>query len=103
MSCSQETRHAVESGTEIVSLAHLGVPRVQRHPHADLWKLLLKVMLCRDGRPGCVLGAEEDGTDGISPSLEGKSAVALDRSTQERIVASKRLAHRLRLLFPQAD
>jgi hypothetical protein len=95
----------IEGGAEVVPIAQLGCPSVQRHTHPQLAGLApwLDVQCALRGQGGVerATSSGERRLEAIAGRLEDHAAITSNRPTQDGIMAGKCCAHGAGMLFPQ--
>ena len=100
----EDAGDAIDGGTEVVGVALLRVPGVQRHPHPEhagvAPRLVGERPLTGDGGLHGLGRHREGGADGVADRLEDDAAMGLDRLAQQSVVASQGRGHGLGQLLP---
>jgi hypothetical protein len=101
-----EPSRAVQDRAEVVALALLCDTAVQRHPYPHGTGLVPRHLAQRhvagDGRLYRRVGIGEDGAQAITHALQHVPAVSRDGLAQHCVMVGHRVAHRVRMLLPQA-
>ena len=106
MGDGQQARDAIDALAEIIAVAGLDRPRMNRHAHrqaADGLEILARQRAQRVQRGAYRLRRRaERGAEGVADRLEHLPVVSRDRLAQGLVVTPQRDAHRLRPRLPAA-
>ena len=98
-------RGAVDGGAVVVAPAGLRLADVRPHAHAQRSGLapgfVAQPLLRRKARSDRVRRRAEHGHEPVASGLHHRAAAALDRSTQDGVVAGQRRLHGLRVALPE--